>query len=460
MNKRNKLILGLLFVGVLMAALDISIVGPAIPSINQSLKLNEQNVSWIFSIYILFSLMGISLFARLSDIYGRKIFYIIAVGIFGIGSVIVSFADDINILLLGRAIQGFGASGIFPVASAVVGDIFPPEKRGRALGLIGMVFGIAFLIGPVIAGVMLTFFKWNSLFLLNVPLVGFIIFGSWKLLPGKLDNLQVSIDWKGIVLLGLVLGTFTFGINSIDSKDFVVSFLNFKVFGMLGISIFLFAVFLINEYKAKMPIFKLTLFNSKQVRIVGFLALGTGLYQATFVFIPNLTVKVFDVLPSTASFMLLPTVFIMAITSPVSGRLIDKVGSKMVIVVALFLMFAGMSLLNLVLLTKFVYYTAGILLGMGLAVLAGSSLRYIMLNEVNATERASSQGILTILISVGQLIASALIGSFTSSYHNSVQGYKIVFGILAFLSLLLGLSALRLKSRIQEERDYKIEFRK
>ena len=157
-NRRNTNILILLFVGVLIGALDISIVGPAIPSIEKNLHVAGRDLSWIYSIYILFNLVGISLMAKMSDTFGRRWIYIIAVGVFGLGSLVVSLSHDITMLLIGRAIQGFGSSGIFPVASAVIGDVFPIEKRGRSLGLIGAVFGFAFILGPFIAGFMLLYF--------------------------------------------------------------------------------------------------------------------------------------------------------------------------------------------------------------------------------------------------------------------------------------------------------------
>ena len=141
-NKRsNRNILLVLFVGVLMGALDISIVGPAIPSISKDIAVSQRLLGWIFSIYVLFNLVGISLFAKLSDRFGRRSIYMLSVFLFAVGSLIVAFSHTFDMLMVGRAVQGFGSSGIFPVASAVVGDVFPPEKRGRILGLIGAVFG-------------------------------------------------------------------------------------------------------------------------------------------------------------------------------------------------------------------------------------------------------------------------------------------------------------------------------
>jgi multidrug resistance protein len=216
MDKKQKNIIIVLFTGVLMGALDISIVGPALPSINESLHVDKRLLSWVFTIYIVSNLVGISLLARLSDIFGRKSIYSLSVSIFGVGSVIVAFSNSIEILLLGRAIQGFGASGIFPVASATVGDIFPPEKRGRILGLIGAVFGLAFLIGPVIAGIMIKYLSWHYLFLINIPIVILLLIGSQKFLPSQKMKDKSRLDVMGIILSAVFLVCFSIAVNKLD----------------------------------------------------------------------------------------------------------------------------------------------------------------------------------------------------------------------------------------------------
>ena len=142
---RNR-ILFVLFVGVLMGALDIAIVGPALPAIRHAFNVNDRATAWIFTIYVLFNLIGTPLMAKLSDNLGRRLVYIVDVLLFAAGSVVVIGspfvgASGFGVFLLGRGMQGLGAGGIFPVASAVIGDTFPPEKRGGALGLIGAVFG-------------------------------------------------------------------------------------------------------------------------------------------------------------------------------------------------------------------------------------------------------------------------------------------------------------------------------
>lgn len=205
-STKNNRILLLLFVGVLMGALDISVIGPAIPAIEKTMQLSGTDLSWIFSIYILFYLFGLPILSKLSDIHGRKVIYIISILTFGAGSFWVSLSENSSMLLVGRAIQGFGSSGIFPVATATIGDVFPVEKRGKALGFLGAVFGFAFIIGPIIAGTILHFFTWNVIFLINLPIAVILIFFALKLLPGKPVGKKPEINYFGVFLLVLALG--------------------------------------------------------------------------------------------------------------------------------------------------------------------------------------------------------------------------------------------------------------
>jgi MFS family permease len=425
-------------------------VGPAIPSISETIKVVQKDLSWIFSIYVLFNLVGISLFAKLSDLYGRRSIYMTTLAIFGIGSLVVSIAPNFEILLLGRAIQGFGASGIFPVASAVVGDQFPPEKRGRVLGMIGAVWGIAFIIGPILAGTLLAFFEWHVLFLINIPIVIVLIYFSSRLLsPDRVESAN-QIDWKGILLLGLFLGTLTYGVNSYDKDLGISGMLDIKVWPFLLVSIVFLVILFFLEKNTTYPVINPRLFKSRQIRIVGFIAMVTGLFQSAFVFIPNLAVLSFGVKASTASFMLLPFVLATAIGSPIFGRLLDKTGSRLVILIGLVLSATGLLLIGLSGDSKALFYGSGILIGLGLSVLAGSGLRYIMLNEVGVHERAITQGVLTIFISIGQIVGSAAITTVAAQQVSPAAGYHKALYLISFLMALTFVLALRLKSKADE----------
>src|SRR5690606_8641006 len=210
-------VLAVLFAGVLAAALDIAIVGPALPALDQDFGVGDRALSWVFSIYILFNLIGAPLVAKWSDRYGRRRLYVSSVATFAAGSVIVAAAPTFEVLLAGRAVQAFGAGGIFPVASAVIADTFPIERRGRALGMIGAVFGVAFLLGPLLGGLLLRW-GWPWLFLVNVPIALGVIAASFAVLPPGARRTAGRFDAAGALVLALLLAAGAFGLNRLDAE--------------------------------------------------------------------------------------------------------------------------------------------------------------------------------------------------------------------------------------------------
>ena len=447
-RNRNKL-LGLLFTGVLMAALDIAIVGPALPAIQKQFNIDERAAAWIFSIYVLFNLVGTPLMAKLADTIGRRSIYIIDIVLFAAGSLIVAISPNFSVLLLGRAIQGFGSGGIFPVASAVIGDTFPQEKRGSALGLIGAVFGIAFIIGPIIAGVLLMF-SWHWLFIINLPIAFFIIAGSTKLLNNSNKETKGKFDLKGMLLLGIILASITYGFNKIDTKEIFQSLISLSVLPFILVPVILLPFFKSTEEKAGNPVLRIKLFASKQVILVSLLSIGAGIVEAAIVFVPPLLVATFKVTSSTASFMLFPVVLAMAAGSPTAGRMLDKMGSRAVLVTGTILLSMGMFALALNSGSLILFYTAASISGIGMGFLLGAPLRYIMLKEARASERASGQGVLTLFTGTGQLFGSALVGAVASSQGGGSTGLQIAYGMVGAILFLLIIVSFNLKSRTEE----------
>jgi MFS family permease len=448
---RSGQIMALLFTGVFMGALDISIIGPVLHPIQKTIEISVKNLGWVYSIYVLFNLIGISFFARLSDIYGRRHIYMINIALFGVGSLLVAFTDNYGILLLGRAVQGFGASGIFPVASAVIGDVFPAEKRGRMLGMIGAVWGIAFLVGPPLAGLMLTFFEWHVLFLINIPIAIVLLYYSNRMLPSVRIDKPSALDPKGIIILGLFLGCFTYGMNNLQSLPLSESIQSLMVWPFF-LSAALLLTLLINlERHSPKPLINIRLFKSRQIRIVSIIAFLTGSLQSCFVFIPHMAGDAFHTTAAKASFMLIPFVLAMAVGSPLFGRMLDRTGSKFVILIGLVLMIISTVLLSFYVADFALFITAGVFFGLGLSILSGSSLRYIMLNEVDVHQRALTQGLLTIFISMGQITGGAVVSGMVARYVVLMDGYKSVFISISVIIAGVLLLSVRLRNKTDEK---------
>ncbi|MEI6291950.1 MAG: MFS transporter, partial [Chloroflexota bacterium] len=382
---RNKLLL-VLFLGVLMGALDIAIVAPALPSIQKFFGVGDRILAWTFTIYVLFNLISTPLMAKLSDTFGRRSIYTLDVTLFAIGSIIVALSPSnlFGVLLFGRALQGFGAGGIFPVASAVIGDTFPPEKRGGALGLIGAVFGLAFLVGPILGGIILSVTGWEWLFIINLPIAAIVIIMGWRLLPVTHREKTLPFDWAGMLSLGTMLAALSIGINQINVKDFFSSLVSLNVWPFLLTGIVLLFIFPRIEKKAVDPILNLRLFESRQTVLTSILSAGAGLGESGMVFIPALAVAALPTIINTknASYLLMPVVLAMAVGSPLVGRLLDKFGSKIMVFGGTLLLAIGMSMLSsgALISSLWGFIASAAVIGLGLSSLLGAPMRYIMLN--------------------------------------------------------------------------------
>jgi EmrB/QacA subfamily drug resistance transporter len=446
-DRASRSILLVLFVGVLMGALDIAIVGPALPALRAEFGVDERAISWTFNIYVLFNLMGTPIMAKLSDRLGRRLVYVADILLFALGSLVVALAPTFEVLLVGRALQAFGAGGIFPVASAVIGDTLPPEKRGRALGLIGAVFGIAFLLGPFIAAGLLTF-SWHWLFLINLPIAAILIVAGLRVLPSARQANPAPFDVAGAFLLSLALAGLAIGINAIDSSRLGASLASLSVWPFLAVAVVAFLVLLPVERRAADPVLRPGWFASRQVKLVALFSAGAGLGEAAMVFIPDLAVSALHLTPRAASFLVLPVVLATALGSPIFGRLLDRIGPRPIVITALFFLGGGSILFGLLETTRTALILGGTGVGLGLSGLLGAPLRYILLDEVAPEERGSAQGILTVFISVGQLLSGALIGAVAASQGGGAAGYREAFLIVGVVTVAMMLFAYGLKKKV------------
>ena len=452
---RNRVML-VLFLGVLMGALDIAIVSPALPSIQKTFGVGDRALTWTFTIYVLLNLIGTPLMAKLSDTFGRRSIYILDVALFALGSLIVALTSHnlFAILLVGRSLQGLGAGGIFPVASAVIGDTFPPEKRGGALGLIGAVFGLAFLVGPILGGIILSFAGWQWLFVVNLPIAVFVIALGLRLLPSTRPETSHAFDWAGMLVLGVLLSSLAYGLNQIDTQKFLASLASFDVWPFLATGMVLTFVFIRIERSAEDLVLRLRLFKSRQAVLASVLSAGAGLGEVGMVFIPSLAVAALPTVVNqhTASYLLMPVVLAMAIGSPLVGRILDRVGSKAVVFTGTLLMAVGMVMLSIGRMTMVLglFILAGAVIGFGLSALLGAPMRYIMLNEAPPEDRTAAQGAITLFTSIGQLTSSALVGAVAASMGGGMQGYGAAYLVIGGIAVVLMLLTLGLKSRKEE----------
>jgi multidrug resistance protein len=449
-NQNLRPLLLILFVGVLMGALDLAIIGPALPAIQADLGLDTRALAWIFNIYVLFQLMGTPLMAKLSDRYGRRDIYVLNLALFGVGSLILAVAPSFEVLLVGRAVQGLGAGGIFPVASAVIGDTFPPEKRGQTLGLIGAVFGIAFLVGPILGGVLLRF-SWHWLFIINLPVVLLLIWQALRLLPATRAAEPKPFDGAGALSLSLILGSLAIVFTEMDASRLGASLTSFPVGPFVLLAGLLMPLFWRIEQRAADPIIPPRLLGSLQMRLTGAIAVGTGTLEAGSAFFPALAVAALGVTDYNASLLMLPSVLATTIGAPLTGRLLNRMGSRLIVQLGLAGVAIGTLMYALMDLTMTLFIVGGIIGGFGFSALLGAPLRFIVLNEAPAEDRGTAQGLLTVFLAIGQLSGAAVIGGVAASRGGGTGGYQLALLILGIVTAVLVVAGFGLKSRAVEQ---------
>lgn len=433
-------LLGVLFLGTLLAALDIALVGPALPALREAFGVDERAVSWVFTAFVLANLAGLPVMAALADRAGRRTVYLADVALFAMGTVVVASAPSFSVLLVGRVLQGLGASGIFPVATAVVGDTFPPESRGRAVGLLGAVFGVAFLIGPAVGGIVLALASWRWLFALTLPFAAVVFVLSARTLPDTRAADPKPVDVRGIALLALALVALAAGLSGLDASALAASLARAEVWGAFALAALFGGAFAWAERRAEAPLVRPSLVSRRHVQIACALAVGAGLVEATFVFLSAYAVSAFGVTKAQGSYLLLPLVFGVAVGSPLAGRLLDRVGARPIVTAGCVLVAAGLGVISLGP-SLGVHIAGTVLVGFGLAGLLGSSIAYILLAESEADERAVAQGLSTLALSIGQLTGGALVGAVAASAVAPVAGYRLAFAVIAGVAVLLALIA-------------------
>jgi EmrB/QacA subfamily drug resistance transporter len=324
LSRRSVLvIIGALMLGMLLAALDQTIVSTALPTIVGDLH-GGAHIAWVITAYLLAATVSTPLWGKLGDQYGRKVFFQAAIVIFLAGSVLAGISHSMFELIAFRAVQGLGSGGLMVGAQAIVGDIVSPRERGRYVGLFGAVFGVASIVGPLLGGVFVDDLTWRWIFYINVPIgiVALIVVAAQ--VPGKLGRVHHFIDYVGTAVLALA-ATSVILLTSLGGTTYGWDSAPIWILGICG-AVFV-VVFILVERRAREPVLPLHLFRLRAfwvTSLVGFIV-GFAMFGA-ITYLPAFFQVVRGISPTLSGVQLLPLMAGLLLVSIGSGQLISRTG--------------------------------------------------------------------------------------------------------------------------------------
>jgi MFS family permease len=409
---------------------------------------DNRAVGLVMSVFVLFSLCSTALMASLSDRIGRRPIYLFSVSTFAIGSLLIALSPSFWMVIASRAIQGIGAGGITPTASAVVGDMFKPEQRGRMLGLIGATYGMAFVLGPPLASGLMVISSWHWIFLLNLPIAAVILYMGAKVLPHKCaTGPQPRLDLTGIALTFTLLTALVLGITRV-LDPLVEPLLGMALWPwMLAAVVVLLGLLVLVENRTQSPLIPIFLFNNRQLSTTYLLAVGAGFGMGSVIFLTSIATHAYGVTPKNAGFVLLPLVVCSMLGSAGGGRLLNRLGPRNMILMGFAMLSLGYGLSAITSQGLWLFLVGSMPVGLGVGIVVGGALRSIAIDESPVAVRAAAQGLINICTAVGTLVAAASISAMADFGGGGADGFGKAYGVVSVLMLGMLCIALALRKK-------------
>jgi EmrB/QacA subfamily drug resistance transporter len=389
--------------GMFLAALEATVIGTAMPTVIASLG-GLNRYSWVFSAYLITSTVTVPVWGKLSDLYGRRLFYQIGIGIFLLGSVLSGMSGSMEQLIIFRAIQGLGAGALVPLGMTIIGDIFTLQERARMQGFFSGVWGFSSIIGPIIGGFITDQISWRWVFYINLPvgLAAALIIGVALKEPKRTE--RPVIDYAGAALLTAAITLMMLAL--VEGGNSLATLFSTYNLALFAVGILLFAAFVAVERRAPDPIIPFQMFRNRvvTVSVIAGLFAGVAMFGAIS-FVPLFSQGALGTTATEAGSLLTPLMLSWVVMSIIGGRLLLRVGYRPTCIVGFALLTAGFVFLSLFEreTPRFWLYFDLILIGAGL----GLTMLTMLIAVQQSVER-SQLGIATSLNQFSRSIGGAI----------------------------------------------------
>ncbi|MDL4841137.1 MDR family MFS transporter [Aquibacillus rhizosphaerae] len=443
-NLNIKLIVAVLLTGGFVSILNQTLMATAIPHIMEDFGITENTAQWLTTIFMLVNGVMIPITAFLIETFTTRKLFISAMSIFTIGSVVCAVSPTFGVLIFGRVIQASGAGIMLPLMMTVFFTIFPIEKRGAAMGLVGLVISFAPAIGPTLSGYVVQNYPWRVLFYIIIPIALIDILFAYFAMKNVTKQTFPKVDILSIILSSIGFGGLLYGFSSAGDYGWQ----SIYVIGSIIIGAISLTIFILRQFKLTQPILEFRVFKNKTFTITTIIGMIVfmGLIGSETI-LPIYMQRMAGFTPLESGIMIMPGAILMGIMSPITGRIFDKIGARWLTITGLTLMTVTTFLFtNLSTSTSLTYLTIvfGIrMFGMSMVMMpvTTAGLNSLSLNLIphgtamNNTMRQVAASIGTAIL-VTVMTSAALDTGADATPSESIHGVNIAFYVATGLSLI------------------------
>ena len=441
---RLGLVMGVYLGGLLIGGLYVGMVSPARTVIQADFGIDGTLGIWIINIYTLFYAALIPVIGKMADRLGRKRVFVACMGVFCAGSILCGLSQQLGgfwLLLVGRVVQAVGASGVIPVANAEIGTSVPEEKRGMALGIAAAVMGVSNVFGAVIGSAVIGLVgveHWPVMFYLCIPFCVVVMILPRFLPSSSRPADRGRMDIAGSVLFAAFVLFLLLGMKGLDFSDFATSASQPSTWVPFVLAVVSIPAFWAVERRADDPVFHLEYLRSRPIVITMIVSFFIGCFVISLVLIPELAEYAMGDPLGSGGYYILAMGLTSFVTTPIAGRLIDRVGAKPILVIGLAISIAGLLFIALVAMNapSFVTFVAGLaVVGAGMGMAMGAPTNYMILENTRAEDSTSAIATITLIRQIGTTIAPAVLMGLIAS-ASGMDGYRNMILAVAVINAL------------------------